>query len=192
MSPAKSWKRRERLLPCTKPEVCTRCFADHTNRANGSPLIKSLFRPQPRGRACYCRQFSACHLNTFVSIKLHGTGCHSRLCPCSCRASTISPKHFPAYSPALPLCVPPAQVPLVSLRCRASHVSSHRRCHAPPPSVLLARHTPLSGLPHPFPPREIPKPVVYSQTNINRHGQTLSHGSSQLTPQHPQGMPLQA
>ncbi len=46
MSPAKSWKRRERLLPCTKPEVCTRCFADHTDCANSPPLIKSLSVPR--------------------------------------------------------------------------------------------------------------------------------------------------
>lgn len=33
-------------LPCTKPKVCTRRFADHTNRANGPPLIKLLSVPR--------------------------------------------------------------------------------------------------------------------------------------------------
>ena len=55
------------FYPVLHRKGCTRCFADHTNRANGSPLIKSLFRPPPKGRACYCRQFSACWILAYPS-----------------------------------------------------------------------------------------------------------------------------
>lgn len=71
----------QRASPFTTPVSVTRPFADHTNRANGPPLIKLPIRPPPRGHACYRRRLSACLLDIFISVELHGTGCHSRFSP---------------------------------------------------------------------------------------------------------------
>jgi hypothetical protein len=92
-------------------------------------------------------------MDIFISNR-YGTGCHSRLNPYSCWgfdhiAQTLS--RLLARSPTLRSSCYKCHLRAVN-RCRASHVSSYRRCNAPLPSVLLARHTPLSGLPRHFHP----------------------------------------
>lgn len=169
----------QRASPFTTPVSVTRPFADHTNRANGPPLIKLPIRPPPRGHACYRRRLSACLPDIFISIGCTEQDATPVFPRARIGASTISPQHFPAYLPALPLCYHPAPEPPGAVKLgRASHVSLHCRCYAPLPSICLLGYA--------FPSISTPRDSKAGGVLTNKFPRTWpdsqSHGSQQLTP----------
>ena len=137
--------------PVPNRKVCTRCFADHTNRANGSPSIKFLSVPRQGDthvtaagfQLSWIFSYPICGIRLPIGFDSNSWWVFGHIPPPFLRLLASSPTLRPSrYKCHL----------LTVNRCRASHVSLNRRCNAPPLSVLLTRHTPLSGFPVHFHP----------------------------------------